>query len=145
MQFFLYNFGNLFKSIFEITFVFKLKKISPLNKFALLQLIIYIGNIFMNLTGHLEKNLKFDFRPYSAFIFGSRNRRPNSENFRFRPKISASGIPLIISSSSNKLFVLKSSILDDICIAISTGWKKRRIYILVFSKYLISSYSLLPR
>ena len=94
MQVVFYDFGNLFKLIFEITFVFKLKKISPLNKFALLQLIIYIGNIFVNLTGHLEKNLKFDFRPYSAFIFGSRNRRPNSENFRFRPKISASGIPL---------------------------------------------------
>ena len=41
-----------------------------------------------------KKNLKFDFRPYSAFKFGGQNRRPNNENFRFRPKISASGIPL---------------------------------------------------
>ena len=53
-------------------------------------MIIYIGNIFVN----LEKILKFDFRPYSAFKFGGRNRKPNSENFRFRPKVSASGIPL---------------------------------------------------
>jgi hypothetical protein len=48
-----------------------------------------------NLTVHLEKILKFDFRPYSAFKFGGRNRRPKAENFRFGPKISASGIPLI--------------------------------------------------
>ena len=39
----------------------------------------------------------------------------------------------IISSSSNKLFVLKSSILDDISIAISTGGKKEaNIYTCVF-------------
>ena len=41
-----------------------------------------------------KKNVKFDFRPYSAFKFGGRNRRPKAENFRFWPKISASGIPL---------------------------------------------------
>ena len=43
----------------------------------------------------LEKILKFDIRPFSAFTFGGRNRRPKAENFRFRPKILASGIPLI--------------------------------------------------
>ena len=36
-----------------------------------------------------------EFRPYSAFNFGGRNRRPKAENFQFRPKISASGIPLL--------------------------------------------------
>ena len=39
-------------------------------------------------------NLKFNFRPYSDFIFGGRNRRPKAENFRFRPKVSAFGRPL---------------------------------------------------
>ena len=49
---------------------------------------------FREFNSPSRKILKFDFRPYSAFIFGGRNRRPNSENFRFRPQISASGIPL---------------------------------------------------
>ena len=44
---------------------------------------------------HLEKNLQFDIRPFSAFKFGSRNRRPKAENLHFWQKISASGIPLI--------------------------------------------------
>ena len=39
--------------------------------------------------------MKFDFLPYSAFIFGGRNQRPKAENLRFWPKISASGIPLV--------------------------------------------------
>ena len=42
----------------------------------------------------LCKYENFDFRPYSAFKFGGRYQRPKAENFRFRPKISASGIPL---------------------------------------------------
>ena len=37
-----------------------------------------------------------EFRPYSAFNFGGRNRKPKAENFPFRPKVSASGIPLVI-------------------------------------------------
>ena len=36
-----------------------------------------------------------EFRPYSAFTFGGRNRKPKAENFRFWPKVSASGIPLV--------------------------------------------------
>ena len=44
---------------------------------------------------HLEKILKFDIRPYSAFNFGGRNRKPKAENFHFWPKVSASGIPLL--------------------------------------------------
>ena len=48
-----------------------------------------------------RKNLKFDFRPYSAFKFGGRNWRPKAENFRFRLKISASGIPLQKRAPSN--------------------------------------------
>ena len=40
--------------------------------------------------------LKFNFRPYSDFIFGGRNRRPKAENFRFRPKVSAFGRPLYL-------------------------------------------------
>ena len=79
------------------------RKFSNLNKFFLLPLIIYIGNIFVN----LEKILKFDFRPYSAFKFGGRNRKPNSENFRFRPKISASGRPLC-----NKHFTIKLEVFE---------------------------------
>ena len=84
------NFGNLFKFHFEITFAFKLKKNFTFDQIDNLILAIFSGI----LTVHLEEIVKFDFRPYSAFKFGSRNRKPNSENFRFRPKISASGIPL---------------------------------------------------
>ena len=39
---------------------------------------------------------------------------------------------LIISSSFNKLFVLKSSILDGISRAISTGWKRGKFIYLYF-------------
>ena len=35
-----------------------------------------------------------EFWPYSAYNFGGRNRKPKAENFPFRPKVSASGIPL---------------------------------------------------
>ena len=35
-----------------------------------------------------------EFRPYSAFNFGGRNRRPKAENFPFWPKGQNSGIPL---------------------------------------------------
>ena len=35
-----------------------------------------------------------EFRPYSAFNFGGRNRRPKAENFPFWPKGRNSGIPL---------------------------------------------------
>jgi hypothetical protein len=38
--------------------------------------------------------LQFDIRPFSGFKFGGRNQRLKAENVRFRPKISASGIPL---------------------------------------------------
>ena len=79
-----------------------MKKISHLNQFALIPFDA-IGNIFVNLKGCLEKSLTFDFRPYSAFIFGGRNRKPNSENFRFRPKVSASGIPLLESLQITEL------------------------------------------
>ena len=51
---------------------------------------------------HLEKLKEkkksrafLEFRPYSAFNFGGRNRKPEAENFWFRPKVSASGIPLM--------------------------------------------------
>ena len=36
-----------------------------------------------------------EFRPYSAFNFGSRNRRPKAENFPFWPKGRNSGILLL--------------------------------------------------
>ena len=36
-----------------------------------------------------------ELRPYSAFIFGGRNRKTKAENFPFWPKLSASGIPLL--------------------------------------------------
>ena len=35
-----------------------------------------------------------EFRPYSAFTFGGRNRKPKVENFPFWPKDRNSGIPL---------------------------------------------------
>ena len=38
-----------------------------------------------------------EFQPYSAFNFGGRNRKAKAENFPFRPKVLASGIPLIPS------------------------------------------------
>ena len=59
-----------------------------------------------------QKTLKFIFRPYSDLNFGGRNRRPKAENFRFRPKISASGILLIVGRIKHlriKFFYLKAS------------------------------------
>ena len=50
---------------------------------------------FREFNSPSRKILKFDFLPYSAFIFGGRNQRPKAENLRFWPKISASGIPLV--------------------------------------------------
>ena len=44
--------------------------------------------------GKKKSRAFLEFRPYSAFTFGGRNRKPKAENFRFRPKVSASGIPL---------------------------------------------------
>ena len=38
-----------------------------------------------------------EFRPYSAFTFGGRNRKPKGENFPFWPKDRNSGRPLVIS------------------------------------------------
>ena len=38
---------------------------------------------------------EFVIRPYSAFKFGGRNRRPKTKNLRFWPNISAYGIPLL--------------------------------------------------
>ena len=46
--------------------------------------------------------MKLDIRPYSAFNFGGRNRKPKGENFRFRPKISASGMPLPFTEWKHK-------------------------------------------
>ena len=37
---------------------------------------------------------RLEFRPYSAFTFGGRNRRPKGENFPFWPKDRNSGRPL---------------------------------------------------
>ena len=53
--------------------------------------------------GKKKSRAFLEFRPYSAFTFGGRNRKPKAENFRFRPKVSASGIPL---ENSNLLFDL---------------------------------------
>ena len=78
-------------------FVFKLKRKFTFEQiYMLLPLIIYIGNIFMKKS---KKSRAFlEFRPYSAFNFGGRNRKPKAENFRFWPKVSASGIPLHFES-----------------------------------------------
>ena len=76
-------------------FVFKLKR-----RFTFEQIyVVTIDNLHLQYF-HEQKvrNLGLwaflEFRPYSAFNFGSRNRKPKAENFPFRPKVSASGIPL---------------------------------------------------
>ena len=50
--------------------------------------------------GKKKSRAFLEFRPYSAFTFGGQNRKPKAENFRFRPKVSASGIPLVLISES---------------------------------------------
>ena len=47
------------------------------------------------IEGKKKSRAFLEFRPYSAFNFGGRNRKLKAENFPFRPKVSASGIPLL--------------------------------------------------
>ena len=53
--------------------------------------------------GKKKSKAFLEFRPYSAFTFGGRNQKPKAENFPFRPKVSASGIPLGFWSKRSKL------------------------------------------
>jgi hypothetical protein len=71
----------------------------------------------LNWKTFIRKFLRFDIRPYSAFKFGGRNRRPKAENFRFRPKISASGIP-------GKMVAATSAMVGRIC---PLGWDRVKV------------------
>ena len=60
-----------------------------------------------NPNNMMGRGLQFDIRPFSAFKFGGRNRRPKAENVRFQPKISASGILLQKFPAAGRKFIKK--------------------------------------
>ena len=50
--------------------------------------------LHLKTEGKKKSRAILEFRPYSVFNFGGRNRRPKAENFPFWPKGRNSGIPL---------------------------------------------------
>ena len=94
MQVVLYDFVNLFKLIFEITFVFKLKRKSTFElicfvlKFCTLK-IHYVKN--SENSPFRKDNLKFDIRPYQPLYSVAETESRKVETFvfsrKFRPLV----------------------------------------------------------
>ena len=76
-------------------FVFKLKR-----KFTFEQIyVVTIDNL------HWQYFHEQKVKNLGLFLnFGSQNRKPKAENFPFRPKVSASGIPLVFRKLPENLY-----------------------------------------